>query len=71
MGSVRSKVEKLEERTGARACPACSTDGPYEVELCWSDNATTPTGPEYCSGCGRPLVFTVTWGEHDEPQTAA
>ncbi len=72
--ALQSRVDKLEQRTGARDCPECgggNPNEPYEVELCWSDDASAPTGPEYCPACGRQLVFTVTWGDDDEQPRAS
>ena len=61
--SLGRRIKSLESRTGGNACPQCGHWPGGQIKFILVEG--TPTGPEECPGCGRPLGFTLKLGEND------
>jgi len=68
--TIQRRMQRLEHaRGGGVPCEECAgapkPGERVEYEVFWEET-TEPSdpdhlGPDYCSECGRQLVFTVTW----------
>ncbi len=69
MGSLGGRVRRLEgDAAGREPCEECENvlpGEPVEYDVEWDDHGTHGE-PEFCSGCGRQLVFIVTWPDVPE-----
>jgi hypothetical protein len=69
MGSLKRRVEALEDAAGGRECPECGFDGDWsnvDIVVEWWDGEEEYTGPKqtvYCETCGEPTVSVVTWND--------
>jgi hypothetical protein len=69
--SLQRRVARLEEAAGdGGECPRCgwgAADGGHGAddtyELVWVDPGGPDDREEYCEGCGRQLVYVLTWGD--------
>jgi hypothetical protein len=67
MGSLKRRVEALEDAVGGRECPECGFDGDWsnvDIVVEWYDGEEEHPGPEetvFCGHCGEPTITVVAW----------
>lgn len=71
MGSLENRLTKLEGGLASLGpCAVCGPEDWRDIEITWDSEAGETPEPETCPECGRSfasLVYTVRWGDSDEP----
>ncbi|MGI8688657.1 MAG: hypothetical protein ACR2M3_08765 [Thermomicrobiales bacterium] len=68
MRGLQRRIARLGQHMGGTVCPVCGAGPGMPVVFTFDDTPTemhTPTGTEYCPGCGRVMWFTITLDRAD------